>query len=131
MMKIPFFLPKFTSSTNDNYNSIRVIDFDDCIFRVAKLLQTRKDICERLQGDFTHFLVDEFQDTNFSQLYILEFASKHNNICVVGDDDQSIYSWRGAMIETLDRFEKIFPDTKLVKLEQNYRCTKHYTRCSK
>ena len=102
----------------------RVIDFDDCIFRVAKLLKSRKDICERLQADFTHFLVDEFQDTNFSQLYILELlATKHNNICVVGDDDQSIYSWRGAMIETLDRFEKIFPDTKLVKLEQNYRCT--------
>ena len=102
----------------------RVIDFDDCIFRVAKLLESRRDITERLQSDFTHFLVDEFQDTNFSQLYILELlATKHNNICVVGDDDQSIYSWRGAMIETLDRFEQIFPATKLVKLEQNYRCT--------
>ncbi|SME90860.1 ATP-dependent helicase [Pseudobacteriovorax antillogorgiicola] len=102
----------------------RVIDFDDCILKTALVLRRRSDVLERLQGEYTHFLVDEFQDTNFAQLSILELlAGKLNNICVVGDDDQSIYSWRGAMVETLDRFENIFKGTKLIKLEQNYRCT--------
>ncbi|NRA65743.1 MAG: UvrD-helicase domain-containing protein [Pseudobacteriovorax sp.] len=102
----------------------RVIDFDDCILKVAKLLSNRPDVLELIQEELTHFLVDEFQDTNFAQLKILELlAARHRNICVVGDDDQSIYSWRGAMVETLDRFESIFPEVKLVKLEQNYRCT--------
>lgn len=102
----------------------RVIDFDDCILKMALLLQNNHQVREELQEQYTHFLVDEFQDTNFSQLTILELlAQKLSNICVVGDDDQSIYSWRGAMVETLDRFEAIFKGTKLIKLEQNYRCT--------
>lgn len=102
----------------------RVIDFDDCIFKTAKLLEQHPTTCERLQQEMTHFMVDEFQDTNFSQLYVLELlARRHRNICAVGDDDQSIYSWRGAMVETIDRFEEIFPGTRLIKLEQNYRCT--------
>jgi len=102
----------------------RVIDFDDCIFRAAKLLEQHPELLRQLQIEHTHYLIDEFQDTNFSQLYVLELlAGQHNNICAVGDDDQSIYSWRGAMVETIDRFEKIFPNTRLIKLEQNYRCT--------
>ncbi|MFW7378277.1 MAG: ATP-dependent helicase [Oligoflexus sp.] len=105
-------------------NLHRVIDFDDCIFRAARLLEQHPDLLQQLQNEYTHYLVDEFQDTNFSQLYVLELlAGKDHNICAVGDDDQSIYSWRGAMVETIDRFEKIFPGTKLIKLEQNYRCT--------
>jgi DNA helicase-2/ATP-dependent DNA helicase PcrA len=102
----------------------RVIDFDDCIFKAALLLKHNPEVREKLQERWTHFLVDEFQDTNFAQLYVLEYlASTHKNICVVGDDDQSIYSWRGAMVETLDRFEETFTGTRLIKLEQNYRCS--------
>lgn len=102
----------------------RVIDFDDCIFKTALLLRAQPDLCHRLQERWPYFLVDEFQDTNFSQLYLLEMlAKKHKNICVVGDDDQSIYSWRGALVETLDRFERSFTGTRLIKLEQNYRCS--------
>jgi DNA helicase-2/ATP-dependent DNA helicase PcrA len=102
----------------------RVIDFDDCIFKAALLLRHQTDLQARLQERWPYFLVDEFQDTNFAQLHLLELlASKHKNICVVGDDDQSIYSWRGALVETLDRFEQIFTGTRLIKLEQNYRCS--------
>lgn len=102
----------------------RVIDFDDCILKVALLLQTNSQVLAELQDQYTHFLVDEFQDTNFAQLSILEqLAARLANICVVGDDDQSIYSWRGALVETMDRFENSFKGTKLIKLEQNYRCT--------
>ncbi len=102
----------------------RVIDFDDCIFKAALLLKHFPEVAAKLQERWTHFLVDEFQDTNFAQLYILELlAHRHKNICVVGDDDQSIYSWRGALVETLDRFEETFKGTLLIKLEQNYRCS--------
>jgi DNA helicase-2/ATP-dependent DNA helicase PcrA len=102
----------------------RVIDFDDCIFKTALLLKGNPELVRKLEQRWTHYLVDEFQDTNFAQLYILELlAGRHQNICVVGDDDQSIYSWRGAMVETLDRFETSFANTRLIKLEQNYRCS--------
>lgn len=102
----------------------RVIDFDDCIFKTFCLLRDHPQLQQQLAGRYQFLLVDEFQDTNFAQLTILGMiASHHNNVCVVGDDDQSIYSWRGAMYETLERFESMFPGTRLVKLEQNYRCT--------
>ena len=78
----------------------------------------------QLENRYRYYMVDEFQDTNEGQLRLLELlASKNNNACVVGDDDQSIYSWRGAMYETLERFETMFKGTLLIKLEQNYRCT--------
>lgn len=100
----------------------RAIDFDDCIVKFVRLLRQHPNIKEQLQQSLRFLLVDEFQDTNQSQFVILsELAEKHHNICVVGDDDQSIYSWRGAMAETLEKFEAIFPNTKLIKLEQNYR----------
>jgi len=102
----------------------RVIDFDDCIFKAVKLLQDHADIRATLQERYRYLMVDEFQDTNSAQLTVLEhLAGTRHNICVVGDDDQSIYSWRGAMFETLERFERLFPGTKVVKLEQNYRCS--------
>lgn len=102
----------------------RLIDFDDCIFKVVKLLRDSSVVREKLIARFRYLLVDEFQDTNQAQLAILEaLGAGHLNVCVVGDDDQSIYSWRGAMFETLERFERIFTGTKLVKLEQNYRCS--------
>jgi DNA helicase II / ATP-dependent DNA helicase PcrA len=101
----------------------RAIDFDDCIFKVVKALENDEQLRGRLQEKYKYILVDEFQDTNFSQFAILEnISAKGGNICVVGDDDQSIYSWRGAMYETLEKFKDIF-QPKVVKLEQNYRCT--------
>lgn len=102
----------------------RMIDFDDCIFKTVQLLEQFPEVRAQLENRFRYYMVDEFQDTNEAQLKVLELlATKHNNVCVVGDDDQSIYSWRGAMYETLERFEEIFPGTVLIKLEQNYRCT--------
>ncbi|MEY4632296.1 MAG: ATP-dependent helicase [Pseudomonadota bacterium] len=102
----------------------RVIDFDDCIFKSWRLLREHPEVQKSLAARYRYILVDEFQDTNFAQLSVLGMIGRHhNNVCVVGDDDQSIYSWRGAMYETLDEFERMFPGTKLVKLEQNYRCS--------
>jgi DNA helicase-2/ATP-dependent DNA helicase PcrA len=102
----------------------RMIDFDDCIFKCVQLLENHPVVRAAVEKRFKYYLVDEFQDTNLAQLTVLELvAKKCNNVCVVGDDDQSIYSWRGAMYETLEEFENKFPGTLLVKLEQNYRCT--------
>lgn len=102
----------------------RAIDFDDCILKVVKLFQNHPEIRDACHRRYTHFLVDEFQDTNFAQLSVIEhLAEKSQNICVVGDDDQSIYSWRGALTATLEKFESTFKNTRLIKLEQNYRCT--------
>src|SRR5690606_496612 len=99
-------------------------DFDDCIYKCVFLLREHEGIRARLAEKFQHMLVDEFQDTNFSQLAVVDLLCRdHRNICVVGDDDQSIYSWRGAMAEVLISFETLFPERKLIKLEQNYRCT--------
>jgi len=102
----------------------RVIDFDDCIYRAVLLLQQHPEVREAVRRRFRYIMVDEYQDTNQAQLAILELlASDSHDVCVVGDDDQSIYSWRGAMYEVLERFEKMFPGTKIIKLEQNYRCS--------
>ena len=101
-----------------------VIDFDDCILKVVRLLEDRADVLADVRNKFEHLLVDEFQDTNFAQLKVVTLvAAGHQRICVVGDDDQSIYSWRGAMVETMLRFEDTFRGTLVVKLEQNYRCS--------
>jgi len=102
----------------------RVIDFDDCIYKAVHLLDRNPIVQEWCHSEFTYFMVDEFQDTNLAQLKVLELVvSKDHHVCVVGDDDQSIYSWRGAMYEVLERFEDLFPKTVISKLEQNYRCT--------
>ncbi|MEZ4744150.1 MAG: UvrD-helicase domain-containing protein [Bdellovibrionota bacterium] len=102
----------------------RAIDFDDCIFKVVKLLREFPEIKAKLSEKYRYLLIDEFQDTNSSQFAIIEeMATEHLNVCVVGDDDQSIYSWRGAMYETMEKFKTTFPTTKIIKLEQNYRCT--------
>ena len=102
----------------------RMIDFDDCIFKAVCLLEEFPEVRAQLENRYRYFMVDEFQDTNAAQFRVLELlGTGHNNVCAVGDDDQSIYSWRGALFETLERFEKMFPGTRLIKLEQNYRCT--------
>jgi DNA helicase II / ATP-dependent DNA helicase PcrA len=98
------------------------VDFGDLIVRVAELFRERDDILQSYAGRFRHILVDEFQDTNPAQYQLLRLlASVHGNLCVVGDDDQAIYRWRGAEVDNILDFPKHFKDTKVVRLEQNYR----------
>ncbi|RCR67869.1 ATP-dependent helicase [Larkinella punicea] len=101
------------------------MDFDDLLFNTNVLFRDHLDILNKYQHKFKHVLVDEFQDTNVSQYLITRKLSAVNqNICVVGDDAQSIYAFRGANIENILNFEKDFPDVRTIKLEQNYRSTK-------
>jgi len=101
------------------------MDFDDLLFQTNILFRDRPDILARYQQQFQFILVDEYQDTNFSQyLIVKKLAEKHHRVCVVGDDSQSIYSFRGANIENILNFKTTYPEGKLFKLEQNYRSTK-------
>ncbi len=98
------------------------VDFGDLIVRVVELFRKREDILQNYASRFRHILVDEFQDTNPSQYVLLKLLSGvHGNLCVVGDDDQSIYRWRGAEVDNILDFPRTFPGTKVVRLEQNYR----------
>jgi len=105
------------------YNAL---DFDDLILCVIDLFREREELLKKYSEQFRYILVDEFQDTNKSQYVLLQLLSKHHKkICAVGDDDQSIYKFRGANVYNILEFEKDFPGTKVVKLEQNYRSTKN------
>lgn len=98
------------------------MDFDDLIANTVKLFEEHEDVLEKYQKRFQYIMVDEYQDTNYMQYrFIKLLAQAHNNICVVGDDDQCIYQWRGADINNILDFEKDFKGTKVIKLEQNYR----------
>ena len=98
------------------------LDFDDLIMMTVKLLKACPDVLDYYRNRFRYILVDEYQDTNTAQFRLVELlAGGHRNLCVVGDDDQSIYKFRGANIENILNFEKAFPGAKVVKLEQNYR----------
>jgi DNA helicase-2/ATP-dependent DNA helicase PcrA len=100
------------------------LDFDDMIMKTVEMLRTNEEIREKYQERFLHVLVDEFQDTNIAQYQLARLlAGKHGNICVVGDPDQSIYSWRSADIRNILNFERDFPEARIVLLEQNYRST--------
>lgn len=102
------------------------LDFDDLICKTVELFQTCKDVLEHYQERFQFIMVDEYQDTNTAQFqFVSILASKYQNLCVVGDDDQSIYKFRGANIGNILNFERYFPDTKVIKLEQNYRSTQN------
>ncbi|HEY5209847.1 MAG TPA: UvrD-helicase domain-containing protein [Stellaceae bacterium] len=103
---------------------VNAADFGDLLLHNLTIFATRADILEDYQRRFRYILVDEYQDTNVSQyLWLRLLAQTHKNLCCVGDDDQSIYSWRGAEIGNILRFEKDFPGAKIVRLEQNYRST--------
>lgn len=104
--------------------SINAVDFDDLILLPQQLFKEHPDVLERYHRRFRHFLIDEFQDTNPSQYRLLLQLSNHTrNLCVVGDDDQSIYGWRGADVGIIRNFEKDFPEAKIIRLELNYRST--------
>ncbi|WP_243457154.1 ATP-dependent helicase [Parasphingorhabdus cellanae] len=105
---------------------LNACDFGDLLLHILNLLKTDREILKLYQERFKYILVDEYQDTNSSQyLWLRLLAQERKNICCVGDDDQSIYSWRGAEVANILRFEKDFPDAKVIKLEQNYRSTPH------
>lgn len=101
------------------------LDFDDLIMRLAVGFSEMPALLERYQQRFQYILVDEYQDTNHAQYtWVSKLAARYRNLCVVGDDDQSIYAWRGADISNILDFEKDYPEAKVVRLEQNYRSTK-------
>ena len=101
------------------------LDFDDLLLRVVLGFKQHPDILADLQDRYQYILIDEYQDTNHAQYFLAHaLAQKHRHICVVGDPDQSIYAWRGANIQNILDFEKDYPDTTVVRLEQNYRSTK-------
>jgi DNA helicase-2/ATP-dependent DNA helicase PcrA len=105
------------------------VDFDDLLLLTEELFETYPDIRREEAGRFDHLLIDEYQDTNGSQYRIVKsLASGHRNLCVVGDDDQSIYGWRGAEVTHILRFARDWPDARVVRLEMNYRCTAEILR---
>jgi len=108
----------------DQLKFFNAADFGDLILECIRLFNENQDILQQYQNRFKFMLVDEYQDTNSSQYSLLKLLSnKWMNICCVGDDDQSIYSWRGAEVSNILRFEKDFPNAKIIRLEQNYRST--------
>ena len=111
--------------------SSNALDFDDLLIKTVELFETCPDVLEKYRKKFKFVLVDEYQDTNAPQYRIIKLiCGEHRNICVVGDDDQSIYGWRGADIRNILDFEKDFPGAKVIRLEQNYRSTKAILDCA-
>ena len=116
---------KFYHTYQDELKKNNAMDFDDLLINFYKLITTNQDILYSIQNRYTYFSVDEFQDTNKLQYDIVKVISaKSRNILIVGDEDQSIYGWRGANIDNIFQFQRDFPDVQIFKLEQNYRSTK-------
>ncbi|MFM7332968.1 MAG: ATP-dependent helicase, partial [Tabrizicola sp.] len=110
----------------DRLKTLNAVDFGDLLLHCVTIFQTHQDVLEQYQRWFRYILVDEYQDTNVAQyLWLRLLAQAHRNICCVGDDDQSIYGWRGAEVGNILRFEKDFPGATVIRLEQNYRSTGH------
>ena len=117
--------PIFDSYT-EHLRVFNALDFDDLIMYPIKIFNEFPEVLELLQKRYKYIMVDEFQDTSANQYTIVKLLGwKHRNLCVVGDDDQSIYSWRGANFQNIIDFEKDFPELKEIKLEQNYRSTQN------
>ena len=117
---------KILCAYNEELVRMGAVDFGDIILYILKLFEEYPDILHKYQNQFKYILVDEFQDTNAAQMNFLKMLTKDNespNICCVGDDDQSIYSWRGAEIKNILEFEKTYPGAKIIRLETNYRST--------
>lgn len=123
------FFPKVVSAVWEKYEEMlkkeNALDFDDLLLKTVVLLEKFEDVLKDCQKRFQYIHIDEYQDTNRVQDRIAELISmNHRNICVVGDTDQNIYSWRGANIQNMLNFEKKYPDVKIIRLEENYRSTK-------
>jgi DNA helicase-2/ATP-dependent DNA helicase PcrA len=118
--KVASVYPLYQRRLHDN----AAVDFDDLLMLTVQLLRRHAEILERYQNRLRYILVDEYQDTNMAQYHLLRLlAAKYRNLCVVGDDDQSVYRFRGANVRNILNFERDYPDAKVVKLEQNYRST--------
>ncbi|MEL6336467.1 MAG: UvrD-helicase domain-containing protein [Pseudomonadota bacterium] len=117
---------EFYQMYQERLRTLNAVDFGDLLMHAVTLFRENEDVLKEYQERFRYILVDEYQDTNVAQyLWLRLLAGKHRNICCVGDDDQSIYGWRGAEVGNILRFEKDFPGAKVIRLEQNYRSTSH------
>ena len=122
MKRLSYQFIKFIKKIND----LNSCDFGDLILHAVKILEQNDDIREIYSNNFKYILVDEYQDTNYIQSKWLNLLTQKNkNLCCVGDDDQSIYSWRGAEIKNFLEFDQIYKNTKVIRLEQNYRSTQN------
>ena len=119
-------LNKLYTEYQNRLKNFNAMDFGDLLLNNIQLFNNNLDICLYYQNKFKYILVDEYQDTNIAQyLWLRTLSQNNNNICCVGDDDQSIYAWRGAEITNILRFDKDYPSAKVVRLEKNYRSTQH------
>lgn len=117
---------KLYAEYQERLKSLNAVDFGDLIVLAVKILRENSDVLNHYNRSFKYILVDEYQDTNTAQYLWLQLMAKtHHNICCVGDDDQSIYGWRGAEISNILQFERSFPNSRVIRLEQNYRSTAH------
>ncbi|PWK60532.1 ATP-dependent helicase [Roseicyclus mahoneyensis] len=118
--------PELYAHYQSRLRDLNAVDFGDLLLHMVTIFQAHPDLLGQYQRWFRYILVDEYQDTNVAQyLWLRLLAQGHSNICVVGDDDQSIYGWRGAEVGNILRFEKDFPGAQVIRLEQNYRSTGH------
>ncbi|MBN2078114.1 MAG: UvrD-helicase domain-containing protein [Spirochaetes bacterium] len=122
---LPFDFGEVYSRYHEELDRANALDFNDLLIRTVRLLRSSPAATERLQRQWSHFMIDEYQDTNHAQYLIAKhLAAATRNICVVGDDDQSIYSWRGADIRNILEFEKDYGDARVITLDRNYRSTR-------